>query len=217
MDSDKPKRGRPRKGTREKVTERIVDGAMELFLERGFASTNIEDIVTRSGCSRRTLYSRFPSKRELFRAVILKLVQQHFPILEGSVGQGKNLEEKLVNAGKAILESSLTREVVLLHKLLTAEGDKFLELGAIFEEIAWSRTISFLSDLMETEYPRSVVDVDFLADQFLSMVVSSPQRKVSLGADPEKVLRERLPCIRISVRLLLEGCRGLERLRHSPK
>jgi AcrR family transcriptional regulator len=48
------------------LTERaIVDAAMELFVERGFAATTVEDIATAAGVGRRTLFRYFPTKEDI--------------------------------------------------------------------------------------------------------------------------------------------------------
>ena len=60
----------------------LLDAALELFVERGFAATRSEDVATRAGVSKGTLYLYFPSKEELLKAVIRqKVVNQ---IAEGA-------------------------------------------------------------------------------------------------------------------------------------
>lgn len=48
----------------------LRDVASTLFIERGFASTSIEDIVTAAGASRATFYAHFPSKEALLGEII---------------------------------------------------------------------------------------------------------------------------------------------------
>ena len=58
-------RGRQADATR----ELLVSVARELFAERGYSGTSIEDIIQRAGVARRALYHHFPGKDALFRAV----------------------------------------------------------------------------------------------------------------------------------------------------
>ncbi len=44
--------------------------ALELFVERGFAATRLDDVAARAGVSKGTLYLYFDSKEALFEAVI---------------------------------------------------------------------------------------------------------------------------------------------------
>lgn len=54
---------------RETSRERIVDAALELFAERGFAATSVRQIAERAGVSQGLLYNYFNGKRFLLRAI----------------------------------------------------------------------------------------------------------------------------------------------------
>src|SRR4051812_6097283 len=47
----------------------LVDAALELFTERGYAAVGTEEIVARAKVTRGALYHHFEDKRDLFRAV----------------------------------------------------------------------------------------------------------------------------------------------------
>jgi AcrR family transcriptional regulator len=47
----------------------IVEAALEVFAEKGFAVAKLEDIARRAGISKPTLYLYFDTKEEIFRAV----------------------------------------------------------------------------------------------------------------------------------------------------
>ena len=49
--------------------ETVLDLALARFLERGYASTSIEDLVQATGLSRASLYNAFGDKQQLFDAV----------------------------------------------------------------------------------------------------------------------------------------------------
>lgn len=48
----------------------LMDAALELFVEHGFAATRTDDIAQRAGVSKGTLYLYYASKEELLKAVI---------------------------------------------------------------------------------------------------------------------------------------------------
>ncbi len=48
----------------------LAAAALELFVERGFAATRLDDVAKRAGVSKGTLYLYFDSKEDLFKAVI---------------------------------------------------------------------------------------------------------------------------------------------------
>ena len=65
MSNDEPK-WRRRKEAR---PGEIVDAALEVFAEKGFAAAKLDDIARRAGISKATLYLYFETKEEIFRAV----------------------------------------------------------------------------------------------------------------------------------------------------
>jgi AcrR family transcriptional regulator len=48
----------------------LLDAALSLFVEKGFAATRSEEVARRAGVSKGTLYLYYPSKEELFKAVV---------------------------------------------------------------------------------------------------------------------------------------------------
>ena len=50
--------------------EEITAAALELFSERGYATTRLEDVAARAGVSKGTLYLYFANKEDLFKAVL---------------------------------------------------------------------------------------------------------------------------------------------------
>ncbi|MFY9929904.1 MAG: TetR/AcrR family transcriptional regulator [Streptosporangiaceae bacterium] len=53
----------------EATRQQLIDVARQLFTERGYAGTSIEDIIERAGVARGALYHHFPGKGALFAAV----------------------------------------------------------------------------------------------------------------------------------------------------
>ena len=50
--------------------QELLDAALTLFVERGFAATRMEDVATLAGVSKGTLYLYYASKEDLLKAVI---------------------------------------------------------------------------------------------------------------------------------------------------
>ena len=48
----------------------LLDAALDLFVEKGFAATRVEEVAARAGVSKGTLFLYFQSKDELFKAVV---------------------------------------------------------------------------------------------------------------------------------------------------
>ena len=56
--------------------EEILDAAHTLFTTKGFQPTTMEDILKVVGIAKGTLYYHFPSKEQILRALVLRIVGQ---------------------------------------------------------------------------------------------------------------------------------------------
>ena len=50
--------------------EQIADAAMQVFWQRGYAATSIQDLVEGTGLSRSSLYNAFDSKHGLYTCAL---------------------------------------------------------------------------------------------------------------------------------------------------
>lgn len=57
----------------ERRRDQICDAALELFLEKGFASTTIRDICARSGVNQASIYDYIANKNDILRRLLNKL------------------------------------------------------------------------------------------------------------------------------------------------
>lgn len=60
----------PLRRRKEARPSELIAAALELFVEKGFAATRLDDVAKRAGVSKGTVYLYFESKEDLFKAVI---------------------------------------------------------------------------------------------------------------------------------------------------
>ncbi len=60
----------------------LLEAALDLFVEKGFAAARSEEVAARAGVSKGTLFLYFPSKEELFKAVVRENISR--PVNEGA-------------------------------------------------------------------------------------------------------------------------------------
>ena len=58
----------------------LLDAALALFVEKGFAATRVEEVASHAGVSKGTLFLYFPTKEDLFKAVIHENMSKLFPV-----------------------------------------------------------------------------------------------------------------------------------------
>ena len=74
-----PKHEAPSKRERRKDARpgELLEAALDLFVEKGFAGTRVEEVAQRAGVSKGTLFLYFASKEDLFKAVVREYVGSH--------------------------------------------------------------------------------------------------------------------------------------------
>ncbi|MCD2511867.1 TetR/AcrR family transcriptional regulator [Comamonas endophytica] len=56
----------------------LLDAALDLFVQKGYAATRVEEVAARAGVSKGTLFLYFPSKEDLFKAVVRENIAGRF-------------------------------------------------------------------------------------------------------------------------------------------
>ena len=79
-----------------KTQNMLVSVARELFAENGFHNTTMNDIANASQKGRRTLYTYFKNKDEIYAAVIEKELSRAIESLKAVVDKDVNPERKLI-------------------------------------------------------------------------------------------------------------------------
>ena len=76
--------------------DEVLDAALALFVEKGFAATRVEDIASRAGLSKGAVYLYFPSKEAILEGLVKRAVR---PIADNALGFLENYagDPRLVN------------------------------------------------------------------------------------------------------------------------
>lgn len=82
-------------GKDEAVLREIIGGARVLFEKFGLKKTTMEDIAREVGKGKSSLYYYFPSKYEIFEAVVDQEISELFSMAQKAVDKAPNAKEKL--------------------------------------------------------------------------------------------------------------------------
>ncbi|KAM9865933.1 HTH-type transcriptional repressor KstR2 [Leucobacter aridicollis] len=89
------------------VVSDVIRAAVELFAERGYANTSVQDIVDAAGVTKGAMYHYFESKDDLLFGIydrVLSLQQSH---LDAIVGEGGDVDDVLRAVCVDVLETSI--------------------------------------------------------------------------------------------------------------
>jgi AcrR family transcriptional regulator len=90
--------------TKEERQYQILEAAMEVFVLNGYANTRMDDIVSQSGLSKGALYHHYPSKKDLFIALIDHWEVYCFPDFYNRNGGDRTASETLQDFSTALLD-----------------------------------------------------------------------------------------------------------------
>lgn len=141
-----------RECNRETRRAAIVAAAREAFLEQGYAATSMSTIATQLGGSKGTLWAYFPSKEDLFAAVLDDVTVSFRESLEDALRPGRDCRTTLQDFSGRFLLKMLNPDSLRLHRLIVGEGGRFPEIGRIFylrgPKVVVDRLSSYLHDRM---------------------------------------------------------------------
>ena len=111
----------------------LLDAALALFVEQGFAATKVEDVAKRAGVSKGTLFLYFATKEELFKAVVRENIVGQFSefnvALDGFTGNTETLLRTFMTAWWHRVGATHSAGIC---KLMVSEGRQFPELAEFY-------------------------------------------------------------------------------------
>lgn len=102
-----------------KTKKNLIDVARQLFAKKGFENTTMNDIAEASQRGRRTLYTYFSSKNDIYKAVIESELDVLYGKLEEVVRRNMPADEKLILL--AFTRLGAIKEVVTRNGTLRAD------------------------------------------------------------------------------------------------
>ena len=135
--------------------QEILEAALQVFAEKGFAAARMDEIAQRARVSKGTIYLYFESKEAVFRALIQATLVRRVTDLVALVRDHKGpiaplLRELLMRLGHFLSTSDL----VMLPKMVIAEAGNFPDLARIYREEVVERGLALFGGLLQTGMDR---------------------------------------------------------------
>ena len=192
----------PRQRRKEARPAELMAAALELFVEKGFAGTRLEDVAARAGVSKGTLCLYFDNKEALFKAVIQEGI---VPLLVEGAGLVDSFQGSTADLLRTLIgewwQRMGTSHLAGVPKLMISEAGNFPELATYYNETVIVRG----RDLMRRTLQRGIasgefraVDVETAIDVIFAPVLMMLIWRYSLGAccgiahDPQAYLNTQL-------------------------
>lgn len=128
----------------------IAAAALEVFAERGFAATRLEDIAARAGVSKGTVYLYFENKEALFKAAVEAVMTPAIEAAEALAGDtSRPAAELLREFVRGWWQMVGSTPMGAVPKLLVAESGNFPEIARWFHDTFISRALRAMARIIE--------------------------------------------------------------------
>lgn len=112
----------------------LLAAALDLFVEKGFAATRVDEVAQRAGVSKGTLFLYFPSKEELFKAVVRKNISGRFAEWSEEIDRCEgSAQDMLRHCLFSWWERIGSTQASGIFKLIMSEAKNFPELASFYQ------------------------------------------------------------------------------------
>ncbi|HEY2753185.1 TetR/AcrR family transcriptional regulator [Phenylobacterium sp.] len=136
----------------------IVEAAMAVFAERGYAAAGLEEIARRAGISKGSLYLYFETKEEIFHAVVAQAIGPNIQAIRAMIAAHPGpLEELLRLVAERVGKLIETLPVGGVLKMVIGEAGNFPQLARVWHDDLVAHALGALTDAIRAAQQRGEV------------------------------------------------------------
>lgn len=143
-----------------KTRDKFIEVARQLFARKGVENTTMNDIASASDKGRRTIYTYFRSKREIFNAVIESETDQLLTRLRLIVARDTSPEEKLLEYVECRFETM--KEIVSRNGSLRAGFFRDVRKVDRARKVITRKETAMLREILQQGVEQGVFDISNL-------------------------------------------------------
>ena len=152
--------------------EQILQGAMQVFLQRGYAGTSMDRVAAIANVSKQTIYSHFQDKEGLFTALIERVTIGRLQAELGEELWEGEPEPTLRRLATAYLQKIGDEEYLSLLRVVIGESVQFPELAQLYTRTVIQRGQCLICDYFKGHPELRLDDPEATARIFMGALVS---------------------------------------------
>ncbi|MCJ8052894.1 TetR/AcrR family transcriptional regulator [Shinella curvata] len=157
---------------------RILDAALVVFSQKGFVSASMDDIAAEAGLTKPTLYQYFPSKDELFTAMMTEerdhmLESFEYPSASGMVAE-------LYAFSWHYADVVLRPDMLNLARLIIGEAQRLPDVGRAYQASGPDRVLAGMIAYLERQRAAGRLvfdDAELAAEDLWGLILSAPRNR----------------------------------------
>lgn len=162
----------------------FVAAARTAFFANGYAGTTMSSIAASVGGSKSTLWKYFPSKEDLFAAVVDDIVEKYGHVQSVKFTEEEDIFSALRRFLTIFMATILSKTVLSLHRLVISETQHFPRLSKLYYERGPMPVKTILADYLESLMRRGTIcpgNPLLAAQQLIGMAQSGVFQDALLG------------------------------------
>ena len=186
----------------------ILDAATEVFLQKGYLATNMDEIAALAAVSKQTVYKNFPGKETLFVEIVSSVTNRAGDRVHNEIpdlAEGEDIGDYLRRYAHRQLTVVLTPRVMQLRRLVIGEVGRFPELARALFNGGPKRAMAAMAVLFERLADRGLLAIDdpaTAASQFNWLIMGEPLNRAMLLGDeaipkPAELRRHAAAAVRV--------------------
>jgi len=192
----------------------ILKIATDMFLTEGYSGVSVDGLITKTGGSKRTIYSYFGGKEGLFSAIIEQLCEENVSPLTHMDLKQRPLQEALSTIAAIFLDVVLSPRTIALHRLIVAEALRAPDAAHSFFDAAPATAYNCLAEYFIWADEAGLIvpgDAHIRAKIFLDALTGDLQLRCLLGLCKHPSQSEREQLIAETIAIFINGLSPLPR------
>jgi TetR/AcrR family transcriptional regulator, mexJK operon transcriptional repressor len=179
--------------------------ATEIFLDKGYDGTSMDDVAVKADVSKPTLYKYFYDKERLFAEIVRATTGEIDDLVrlvsETMIGQ-TSAESGLLVLARQFIAALMQPQVLRLRRLVIANADRFPDVGRSWYEQGFERVLATLATSFQDLADRKLLHVDdsrLAANHFVGLLLWIPVNKAMFTGDhhfnPDEIERSAVAAV----------------------
>jgi TetR/AcrR family transcriptional regulator, mexJK operon transcriptional repressor len=167
---------------------RILRAAAELFTAKGYAGVSMDEVQSKVGGSKSTLYRHFADKTDLFRSAVEMMIDDRNRQVLDFKPQGDDAKATLTDFGRHLAATALAPDAIALHRLVVSEAERVPGLGQTFFDHGPTRGIAALAAHLRTLHEAHTITAPnplLAASQLYQAMLGTLQMRLLVNAAPK--------------------------------
>jgi len=189
----------------------ILEAATNLFLDKGYDRTSMDDIAALATVSKPTVYKHFADKERLFAEIVRATtdrVDDLVRLVADTLTESNDLENDLAELAYRFISALMRPQTLRLRRLVIANSERFPDVGRSWYEQGFERVLATLATSFKRLADKGLLRVDeplLAANHFVGLLLWIPVNKAMFTGDHRSSKADLERYARSAIRAFLAG------------